>query len=70
MEQQQYLIDTNAIIDYLGKNLPASGMDFMNVIINAIPNVSVVNNHFLELLFLAFTKITFQDLLKRNPSKR
>jgi predicted nucleic acid-binding protein len=42
MEQPQYLIDTNAVIDYLGKKLPASGMDFMNRIIDAVPNVSVV----------------------------
>lgn len=42
MEQQQYLIDTNAVIDYLGKKLPASGMDYMNSIIDAVPNVSVI----------------------------
>lgn len=42
MEQQQYLIDTNAVIDYLGKKLPASGMDYMNIIIDAVPNVSVI----------------------------
>ena len=42
MEQPQYLIDTNAVIDYLGKKLPANGMDFMNSIIDAVPNVSVV----------------------------
>ena len=42
MEQPQYLIDTNAVIDYLGKKLPATGIDFMNAIIDAIPNVSVV----------------------------
>lgn len=42
MEQPQYLIDTNAVIDYLGKKLPATGMDFMDSIINAVPNVSVV----------------------------
>jgi len=42
MEQPKYLIDTNAVIDYLGKKLPASGMDFMNDIIDAVPNVSVV----------------------------
>jgi predicted nucleic acid-binding protein len=42
MEQTQYLIDTNVIIDYLGKNLPDKGMDFMNSIIDAIPNVSVI----------------------------
>jgi|694.fasta_scaffold117791_3 predicted nucleic acid-binding protein len=42
MEQPQYLIDTNAVIDYLGNKLPVSGMDFMNTVIDAVPNVSVV----------------------------
>lgn len=42
MEQPQYLIDTNAVIDYLGKKLPATGMEFMNIIIDAVPNVSVI----------------------------
>ena len=42
MEQPQYLIDTNAVIDYLGKKLPANGMDFMNSVIDAVPNVSIV----------------------------
>ena len=43
MEQPQYLIDTNAVIDYLGEKLPASGMAFMNNIINAVPQLSVVS---------------------------
>lgn len=42
MEQQQYLIDTNVVIDYLGERLPVNGMDFMNNIIDAGPNISVV----------------------------
>lgn len=42
MEQPQYLIDTNAIVDYLGSKIPVAGMDFMNSIIDAVPNVSVV----------------------------
>jgi predicted nucleic acid-binding protein len=42
MEQPQYLIDTNVVIDYLGNKLPASGMDFMNTVIDAVPNISVV----------------------------
>ncbi len=42
MEQPKYLIDTNAMIDYLGSKLPASGMQFMNKVIDAVPNVSVV----------------------------
>jgi predicted nucleic acid-binding protein len=42
MEQPQYLIDTNAVIDYLGSKIPASGMDFMNRVIDAVPILSVV----------------------------
>jgi len=42
MEEPQYLIDTNSVIDYLGKKLPAVGMNFMNNVINGVPNVSVI----------------------------
>lgn len=42
MEQPQYLTDTNAVIDYLGKKLPASGIGFMDDVIDAVPNVSMV----------------------------
>lgn len=42
MEQPQYLIDTNSVIDYLGNKLPATGMEFMNNVIDAVPNVSVI----------------------------
>ena len=42
MEQQQYLIDTNAIVDYIGNKLPTEGMLFMNKVIDNIPFVSVV----------------------------
>ncbi len=42
MEQPHYLIDTNTIIDYLGQKLPASGMSFMNNIIDDAPNISVI----------------------------
>ena len=43
MEQSQYLIDTNAIIDYLGQKLPSAGMEFMNPIIDSVPNISVIS---------------------------
>lgn len=42
MGQPQYLIDTNAVIDYLGNKFLVSGMDFMNGVIDAVPNVSVI----------------------------
>lgn len=42
MEQPQYLIDSNAVIDYLGRKLPPSGMDFMNSVIDDFPTLSVI----------------------------
>ena len=42
MEQQHYLIDSNSVIDYLGKKLPLEGMDFMNKVIDLIPTLSVM----------------------------
>jgi predicted nucleic acid-binding protein len=42
MEQPQYLIDTNVVIDYLARKLPVSGMDFVGIVIDEIPNVSVI----------------------------
>jgi hypothetical protein len=39
---QQYLIDTNAVIDYLGAKLPGKGTVFMNTVINTVPNVSII----------------------------
>jgi len=42
MEQQQYLIDTNAVIDYPGKRMSETGMAFMNNVIDQVPNISVV----------------------------
>ena len=42
MEPAQYLIDTNAIIDYLGKKFSPNGMTFMNDVIDVIPNVSII----------------------------
>lgn len=60
MEQPQYLIDTNAVIDYLGQKLPVSGMNFMNTIIDNIPNVSVVTK--IEVLGFNTTAGNYQIL--------
>lgn len=38
----QYLIDSNAIIDYLSGKLPSNGMTFMDGVVNAVPKVSVI----------------------------
>ena len=42
MGQQQFLIDTNAAIDYLSGSLPENGQAIMDEVINAIPNASVI----------------------------
>lgn len=42
MEQEKYLIDSNAVIDYLSKKLPVNGMSFMNGVIDDIPTLSVI----------------------------
>ncbi len=46
--EQQYLIDSNAVIDYLAGLFPQRGMDFMNDVVNAIPVISVITK--IELL--------------------
>jgi predicted nucleic acid-binding protein len=49
MEQPQYLIDTNAVIDYLSGKLPDSGVKLMNdVLDNTSPNISLITK--IELL--------------------
>ena len=43
MEQREYLIDSNAVVDYLSKKFDISQMIFMNEIIDKIPNLSVIS---------------------------
>ncbi len=40
---EKYLIDTNAISDYLGGRLPINGLDFMDEIIDDSPSISIIN---------------------------
>lgn len=35
-------MDSNAVIDYLGSKLPQAGKLFMNEVVDAIPNVSII----------------------------
>ena len=60
MEQQNYLIDTNAIIDYLGNKIPINGMKFMNSVIDAVPNISVITK--IEVLGFNTTKSEYELL--------
>jgi len=45
---EKYLIDTNVISDYFSASLPASGIQLMDSVIDAIPNLSVITQ--IELL--------------------
>ncbi|MDQ6761100.1 MAG: type II toxin-antitoxin system VapC family toxin [Bacteroidota bacterium] len=45
---EQYLIDTNTIPDYFTASFFHAGMEFMDSVINAIPNLSVISQ--IELL--------------------
>ena len=60
MEQPNYLIDTNSIIDYLGRKLSDNGMTFMNTVIDAIPNVSIITK--IEVLGFNTTANQYQIL--------
>lgn len=45
---EQYLIDTNVISDYFSASLPTNGLHLMDIVIDAVPNLSVITQ--IELL--------------------
>jgi hypothetical protein len=45
---ERYLIDTNVVSDYFSPSLPASGLQFMDSVIDVVPNLSVITQ--IELL--------------------
>ena len=53
---EQYIIDTNVVSDYFSSSLPADGMKFMDIVIDAIPNLSVITQ--IELLCWKTDKAT------------
>lgn len=57
MATTQYLIDTNAAIDYLGEAMQQSGLAFMDNIIDKGYNISVISR--IELY--AYSKLTKED---------
>ncbi len=52
--EQRYLIDSNIVIDYLAGKLPAFGTKFLDDLVNASPNVSVITK--IEVLGFATTE--------------
>jgi hypothetical protein len=61
MEQGYYLIDTNSVIDYLGKKLPEKGMKFLNNIIDDVPNLSIITQ--IEVLSFTTSRENYEILL-------
>jgi predicted nucleic acid-binding protein len=59
---EKYLIDSNSVVDYLGKKLPDSGMVFMNPIIDAVANISVITK--IEVLGFRMTENEHEKLLE------
>lgn len=57
---QQYLIDSNAVIDYLAGKFPERGMFFMNKIINEVPFISIITK--IEVLGYKTTDEAYQLL--------
>ena len=57
---EQYLIDTNVVSDYLSASLPAAGIDFLDTVIDAIPNLSVISQ--IELLCWNTDKATTENV--------
>ncbi len=45
---EQYMIDTNVVSDYFSASFPAKGMEFMDSVFDAVPNLSVITQ--IELL--------------------
>jgi predicted nucleic acid-binding protein len=60
--EQQYLIDSNVVIDYLSGKLPETGKQLLNHLINIVPNLSVIT----KIEVLGFKTNTETTLLLSN----
>ncbi len=57
---EQYLIDSNVVSDYLSASLSAAGIDFLDSVIDAVPNLSVISQ--IELLCWNTDKATTEKV--------
>jgi len=57
---EQYLIDSNVVSDYLSASLSAAGIDFLDSVIDAGPNLSVISQ--IELLCWNTDKATTEKV--------
>lgn len=58
MAAKGYLIDTNVAIDYIGETMPLSGLNFMDTIIDAEYNISVIN----QIELYSYSRLTDRDI--------
>lgn len=57
---EQYIIDTNSVSDYFSFSLSDAGMQFMNTVLDATPNLSIITQ--IELLCWKTTAFTEQKV--------
>jgi predicted nucleic acid-binding protein len=57
----RYLLDTNAVLDFMGKKLPAKSQSFLSEIIDEEINISAINK--IELLGFSFIEQTLIDFV-------
>jgi predicted nucleic acid-binding protein len=57
---EQYLMDTNVISDYFSASFPTVGMDLMDNVIDAIPNISIITQ--IELLCWNIDEATTENV--------
>ena len=57
----RYLLDTNAVLEFMGNKLPAESHDFLSKIIDHEINISAINK--IELLGFSFVEQTLIDFV-------
>lgn len=59
---ERYLIDSNAIIDYLGNKIPGRSKNFMDKIIDSTPNISILS----QIEVLSFNTSDENQIILKN----
>ena len=57
---ERYLIDTNVVSDYFAEALPETGLQFIDSVVDAVPNISVITQ--IELLCWNTDSLTQQKV--------
>ncbi len=57
----KFILDSNAVIDFLGAKYPAEGMNLINTAVDDIPNISIISK--IEVLSYKASEIEYELLL-------